>query len=146
MVFEEIDEKLVCRLMQFKIPRNVPKPTVIVNLSETEIEKYEKEREEMNTVNAVRENLDDVLNGLNEIILNEIRIFKPYLTALTLPETHVMYRRNGHDFYFGCTGLATDFENGNELPFRVVGIGNDEAGEPELLGYEFSYPFVCIYG
>ena len=52
MIFSKAGGKYVCRLMQFKIPRNEIRPVVILNRSKEEQDKSEKEMKDLISLNA----------------------------------------------------------------------------------------------
>jgi hypothetical protein len=147
MIFQVIMDRLVCKVMQFTVPRNIIKPTVIINKSEIEKEKYSLECKELRIYNSKQN--DDKSREKEEIqklLVEELKTTKPYAKNIDLTIEQVMLDGNENSFYFCVSGSFEDGRTGNVLPFRIIGIGENTLGESRIIKQEFSLPFVCNFG
>lgn len=147
MILEDREDKLVCKMMQFAIPRNIIRPTVIINESEIENEKYKIECKELREYNSKYNYYrSKELEELQKLLIEEILSARPYATDIDLPVEQLMLEKNGKSFYFCCSGSFKDSRNGNLLPFRIIGIGESTYRAIKITNHELSLPFVCKYG
>lgn len=134
MVMVEEGEELYCRFMQFYIPRNALRPTVILNKSEKEWEKFKREIESL--VNSPAQKASQ---ALAEELLMCVKENRPDFTDVVLPKNQIIIERKGAEMCFAAIGLAKN--ETAQLPVRIIGIGNPADGK--LRKYEISYPFFC---
>ena len=141
MIFSKAGGKYVCRLMQFKIPRNEIRPVVILNRSKEEQDKSEKEMKDLISLNAnTRGDLmhEHLAGSIKALIRNE----RPYLESLDVREEMIYIEENGDGYMFAATGFCVHSELNALMPFRMVGIGQGYG----ILDAEFSHPFVSDLG
>lgn len=141
MVFSKNEKDYPCRLMQFKIPRNELRPVVILNKSEEEQTKSEKEMRDLMNLNGMV-GADLMRDHLVERITSVIRDQRPYLEGLDIRKELLYLEECGDGFLFALTGFCIHSELNALMPLRVVGIGQGY----EILDMEFSHPFVSSLG
>jgi hypothetical protein len=147
MIFQVFMDRLVCKVMQFAVPRNLIRPTVITNKSEEEKEKYNRECKELTAYNS-KQNQDKSREKkeIQKLLFDEIKTKKPYAKTIELPIEQLMLEGNENSFYFSTSGSFEDERSGDVLPFRIIGIGENILGETKIIKQEFSMPFVCSFG
>lgn len=147
MIFEKILDELVCKVMQFTIPRNKIKPTVIINESEIENEKYNIECNELRAYNSRNSSFNkEVTEKIQKLLLEEIYSAKPYAKDMDFPIGQLMLQGSEKDLYFCASGSFKDSRKGDVLPFRIIGIGEKKDSGLKIINHVFSLPFVCKYG
>ena len=141
MIFSRDRDKYVCRLMQFKIPRNELRPVVILNRSEEEQNKSEKEMKDLISLNG-NVNGDLMREHLAGSIKAMIREQRPYLDSIDVREEMIYMEECGDGYLFATTGFCVNSELNALMPFRMVGIGQGYG----IADAEFSHPFVNRLG
>ena len=69
------------------------------------------------------------------------------MTDIQLPAEQVVALCDDNEYFFyACTGLCTQEETGDVLPFRIAGIGTANANDLTIIDSELSYPFVTALG
>ncbi|MBQ9059761.1 MAG: hypothetical protein IJ128_01285 [Firmicutes bacterium] len=153
------EKGLVCRLMQFKIPRNVLQPVVIVNRDPAEMDKYRAEQADLRALTAAKAGAG-LPAGLAALLRQKLADLRPDLADIDLPEDQLMIWSPGTGtdaggladagglrcFFFACTGLCTRETTGDVLPFRMVGTGSWDGENISVIDSEFSHPFVSALG
>lgn len=141
MIFTKDSKDYRCRLMQFKVPRNEIRPVVILNRSEEEQVRSEKEMKDLISLNGnVKQDL--MREHLTERIRAMLRESRPYLDNIDVREEMLYMEESGDGFLFALTGFCIHTELNALLPFRMVGVGQGY----EILDSEFSYPFASNLG
>ena len=141
MIFEKEGTEYSCRLMQFKIPRNVIRPVVVLNSSEEEQGKSEREMHDLMEMNG--NVASDLMRGhLAEKVASMLREERPYLEMIDVRRELIYIEEIEDGFMFALTGFCVHTEKKALMPFRMVGIGQGY----EILDSEFSHPFVSELG
>ncbi|MBR0457181.1 MAG: hypothetical protein IJJ01_11000 [Firmicutes bacterium] len=145
MIFEPYEDDLVCRMMQFKVPRNVLRPTVIINRSDDEQSKYETEIKDLNQMSAGNGN-SDLTRTLIAMLEDDLVERRPDWDEIQIPENQIVIcsEEGKQDFYFACTGLCTVEKD--RLPFRIIGLGCQAGADLRIIDCELSLPFFCELG
>lgn len=141
MIFRHDRDKYVCRLMQFKVPRNEIRPVVILNRSEEEQNKSEKEMKDLISLNG-NVSGDLMREHLAQSIRSMIREERPYLDSIDVREEMIYMEECGDGYLFATTGFCVNSELNALMPFRMVGIGQGYG----IADAEFSHPFVNRLG
>ncbi|MBQ9015453.1 MAG: hypothetical protein IJ109_04970 [Firmicutes bacterium] len=141
MIFSKGVNEYSCRLMQFKIPRNEIRPVVILNGSEKEQAKSEKEMKDLITLNGNVSN-DLMREHLAQSVRSMLREQRPYLDNIDVREEMIYMEECGDGYLFALTGFCVHSELNALMPFRMVGIGRGYG----ILDAEFSHPFVSDLG
>ena len=141
MIFRKNGKEYDCRLMQFKVPRNEIRPVVILNNSEEEQNKSQKEITDLTALNG------DEDTGLMRGLLAEkaakmLKEQRPYLEIADVRKEWIYVEEDDEGFLFALTGFCVHTEMKALMPFRMVGIGQGY----EILDHEFSHPFVSELG
>ena len=141
MIFSKMGVKYSCRLMQFKIPRNEIRPVVILNRSQKEQVRSEKEMKDLITLNG-NVSGDLMREHLAQSVRAMLREEKPYLEDIDVREEMIYMEESEDGYLFALTGFCVHSELNALLPFRMVGIGQVYG----ILDVEFSYPFASSLG
>lgn len=141
MVFNKEEGGYICRLMQFKIPRNEIRPVVILNESKEEQNKSEEEMKDLMSLNGnvSADLMRDHLSGSVKSLLGKQ---KPYLEIINMRKELIYIEESGDEYLFAMTGFCLHRELNVLTPFRIVGIGQGYG----ILDAEFSHPFVSELG
>lgn len=145
MIFEPYQNDLVCRMMQFKVPRNVLRPTVMINRSRDEQSRYDTEVKDLNRISAENDH-PDLAGILAAKLTADLVERRPDWMNIQIPEKQVVIcsEEDHEDFCFACTGLCA--KEGDQLPFRVIGIARQTKAGPKVIDCELSLPFFCELG
>ena len=141
MIFHKTGDEYICRLMQFKIPRNEIRPVVDLNGNKEEQDKYEQEMIRLTRMNGDVSS-DLMREHLAKSIRTQLQEERPYLDNIDVREEMIYLEENGDEFLFALTGFCIHTERRAVLPFRMVGIGRGY----EVIDAEFSHPFVSSLG
>ena len=145
MIFEPYEDDYVCRMMQFKVPRNILRPTVIINRSKDEQSRYDVEVKDLNSMAAQNLRADQSA-ALAALLTKDLIEKRPDWNNIQIPENQVVIcsEEGNLDWYFACTGLC---EMGDDrLPFRIIGIAWQTEAGIEIIDSELSMPFFCELG
>lgn len=141
MIFCRDRDRYVCRLMQFKVPRNELRPVVILNRSEEEQNKSEKEMKDLISMNG-NVSGDLMREHLAQSIRSMIREERPYLDSIDVREEMIYMEECGDGYLFATTGFCVHTELNALMPFRMIGVGQGYG----IADAEFSHPFVSHLG
>lgn len=141
MIFLKTEQAYTCRLMQFKIPRNVIRPVVMLNGNEEEQAKSEKEMKDLISLNG-NVSSDLMREHLAQSVKTLLKEQKPYLTNIDIREEMIYMEECEDSYLFALTGFCVHTEQQAFVPFRMVGVGQGYG----LQDVEFSHPFVSNLG
>lgn len=141
MIFHKTGDEYICRLMQFKIPRNEIRPVVILSRSERE---QTRSRQEMNELMKINGDLStDLMRGhLAETIRTMLREQRPYLTKVEVRKELIYMEECREGYLFALTGFCLHRGMNAFMPFRMIGIGKGYG----IIDVEFSHPFTSELG
>lgn len=141
MIFDKNRQGYPCRVMQFKIPRNEIRPVVILNASQEEQDRSEKEMMDLIALND-DESMEAMRGHLAGKITSMLKERRPYLENIDVRREMIYVEESGDGFLFAMTGFCVYPEKRAVLPFRMIGIGQGY----EILDAEFSHPFASSLG